>query len=117
VAAEQRLTVLREVLLAAAITPSTQGSSFLAQWSVCSTTGTPYTLASVRTCSAPAIDPAIDAAWALLSTVLPAMNWAPVCENWTMIGALASFAAASAALIVWDPIALTDGSAQSTSLQ
>ncbi len=74
-------------------------------------------MASVRTCSAPAIEPAIDAAWALLSSVLPPMNWAPVCENWTIIGAFASFAAASAALIVCEPIAFTDGSAQSTSLQ
>ncbi len=55
----------------AAMTPSTHGSSFFAQWSVCSTTGTPYTLASVRTCSAPAIDPAIDACCWPLSSVLP----------------------------------------------
>ena len=45
------------------------------------------------------------------------MNCAPVCENWTMTGDFASFAAASAPLIVCDPIALTDGSAHFASLQ
>ncbi len=53
-------------------TPSTQGKSFAAQWSVCSTTGTPYTAARVRTCNAPAMDPAIDACCAELSKNLPA---------------------------------------------
>src|SRR6478735_2756835 len=53
-------------------TPSTQGRSFLAQWSVWRTTGTPYTAAKVRTWSAPAMEPAIDACCAELSKNLPA---------------------------------------------
>src|SRR4029078_1218561 len=101
----------------AAMTPSTQGRIFFAQWSVCRMAGTPYTLAIVRTCSAPAIDPAIEACCWLLSSDLPPKNCDPVCDSWMMIGAFASFAAASAALAELDPITFTAASAQSTSLQ
>ena len=64
-----------------------------------------------------AIDPAIDACCWPLSTVLPAKNCDPVWDSWMMIGAFASFAAASAALAELDPMTFTAGSAQSTSLQ
>jgi hypothetical protein len=48
---------------------------------------------------------------------VPAKNCEPVCDSWMMIGALASFAAASAAFAELEPMTFTAGSAQSTSLQ
>ena len=56
----------------ASIMPSSQGSSFFAQWSVCRTTGMPYDGATARMYWAPAIEPAIEASWLPLATPLPA---------------------------------------------
>src|ERR1700712_4121343 len=61
--------------------------------------------------------PLIEARCALLSSVLPAMNCAPLCENCTITGLFACRAAASTALMELLPIALTAGRAHFSLLQ
>mmetsp|Transcript_16698 Transcript_16698/g.38209 ORF Transcript_16698/g.38209 Transcript_16698/m.38209 type:complete len:208 (-) Transcript_16698:340-963(-) len=55
----------------ASIKPSNHGSQLRMQWSVCRMTGTPYSSATVRTCKAPAMVPAMHAASSELSAALP----------------------------------------------
>ena len=87
------------------------------QWSVWRMTGTPYSSASWRTCKAPATQPATEAlsgSW--LPIYLPARNWPPPRENWTIMGP-PNFAAASMhALMPHDDTALTAGIANPFSL-
>ena len=83
------------------------------QWSVWRMTGTPYSSASWRTCKAPATQPATDAlSGSPADTALPARNWPPPRENWTIMGPPNLAAASMHALIPHDDTAFTAGIAK-----
>src|SRR5690606_26162072 len=65
----------------ASSSPSIQGNSFLAQWSVCKITVAPYNSANSCTCLAPVIEPAIAACWLSLLKPFPAIKQPPPFEN------------------------------------
>lgn len=75
------------------------------------TTGIPYAGAIARMYMAPAIPPAIEASWFLLSTPFPAKYAAPPWDICRMIGALASRAASRDATTVEEDVTLMAGMA------
>merc|ERR1719453_2947978 len=79
-------------------------------------TGTPYSSATARVWSAPATQPAMQAASSSLFAALPAMNWPPPRENWTIMGPPYSLAASRHAAIEHDDTTLTAGMAYLFSL-